>query len=540
MRGILLQVCGTLALLGVLNQGDNAARGAERPNIAIIMCDDMGFSDIGCYGGEIATPALDRLAGGGLRFSQFYNTGRCCPTRASLLTGLYAHQAGVGHMTQDKGQRMPGYRGHLTERCVTIGEVLRRAGYFTAVSGKWHVGSDDKAWWPLARGFDRFYGIPQGGGFFFKVKQSRDVVFGNEIVYSVDNQPPEGWYTTDAWNEYAVRFIDDAREADKPFFLYLAHNAPHFPLQVPEGEIEKYLDLYRDGWDPIRTARWEKQKRLGLVTDAWRFSPRDVPDKAWSGLTDKARARQIKAMAIYGAMVEHMDRTIGDLVAALEERQMLDNTLILFLSDNGGCAEGGVLAVDSQKSDVDDWGSHKSYIRCGKLWANAQNTPFRRYKHHTHEGGISTPLIAHWPTGIPRGLHGRFCHTPSHVIDLMATCVDLAGATYPEDFGGQQIIPLEGRSLVPLLEGETGPIHEALFWEHEGNRAIRIGDWKLVAGHNRPWELYDLSADRSELSDLAEDHPQRAKRMAEEWEDWARESYVLPWEVVTGKRKRGG
>ncbi len=509
-------------------------KGVGRPNIVIIMADDMGFSDLGCYGGEIPTPNLDALAASGLRFTQFYNTGRCCPTRAALLTGLYAHQAGVGHMTQDRGDRMPGYRGRLASRAVTIAEVLEEAGYFTAVAGKWHVGSD-RAVLPLQRGFHRFFGVPQGGGFYFKPRRGRDILQGNRIVYNVDRQPPEGWYSTDAWNEAAIGYVREAVEQRKPFFLYLAHNAPHFPLQVPKEEIGKHMDQYASGWDPIREARWEKQKKIGLATGAWSLSRRDVPTRIWASLPPAEKARQQKAMAIYAAMVEHMDKTVGELVSALKSQGVYENTVILFLSDNGGCAEGGVLAVDSENAPLEDWGSERSFIRCGRLWANVQNTPFREYKHDTHEGGISSPLIVHWPAGLPESLHGRFCRTPAHVIDLMATCIDLSLAEYPRIFKGREILPLEGESLVPILEGSEEPVHPALYWEHEGNRAIRVGDWKLVARHNQPWELYDLRVDRSERNNVAARFPQRVRTMSNQWETWARDSYVLPWERVTGQ-----
>ena len=509
-------------------------KGIGRPNIVIIMADDMGFSDLGCYGGEIPTPNLDQLAESGLRFTQFYNTGRCCPTRAALLTGLYPHQAGVGHMTEDKGALMPGYRGRLTSRCVTIAEVLKEAGYFTAAAGKWHVGSERSSL-PLQRGFDRFFGVPQGGGFYFKARPGRDVLEGNRVVYNADRQPPEGWYSTDAWNEAAVRYVQTARELGKPFFLYLAHNAPHFPLQVPQAEIGKHLERYAKGWDPIRDARWAKQQKLGLTTEAWRLSRRDLPARSWATLPAPEKARQQKAMAIYAAMVEHLDKTIADLIAALKKERAYENTVILFLSDNGGCAEGGVLAEDSEMSAIEDWGSERSFIRCGRLWANVQNTPFREYKHFTHEGGIASPLIVHWPAGLPQSRRGKFCRTPAHVIDLMATCIDLALTDYPRMHAGRELLPLEGESLVPLLEGSEEPLHPALYWEHEGNRAIRVGDWKLVARHNQPWELYDLRVDRSERSNVATLHPQRVQTLANQWETWARNSYVLPWSRVTGR-----
>lgn len=485
----------------------------------------MGFSDLGCYGGEIPTPHLDALARGGVRFTQFYNAGKCCPTRASLLTGLYSHQAGIGNMVAD--QRLPGYRGHLNDRCVTLGDVLRGAGYLTAASGKWHVGHTDKSMWPLQRGFDRFFGMPEGGGFYFKVKPERTVALGNDVIFSPDKQPPAGWYTTDAIHEHGVRFIDEALDAKKPFFLYLAHNAPHFPLQAPEEEIAKFRGKYRAGWDALRAERHARQKELGIVKSELPLSPRPERIAAWEARSEAERARDDERMAIYAAMVAHLDRTIGDLVAHLKTRAVLDDTLILFLSDNGGTAEGGPYGV--MKGDAP--GSADSYIQTGEAWAALQNAPFRRYKSEMHEGGISSPLIVHLPAAM-RGESGkgRLCHEPAHVIDLMPTLADIAGAEYPREHRGNAITPMEGVSLQPLFTTPERPAApRRLYWEHTGNAAVRDGDWKLVRlGRNADWQLYNIANDRTELHNLATAQPEKVKELAALWKGWAERCHVLP------------
>ncbi|TWT59532.1 arylsulfatase [Rubinisphaera italica] len=524
------KLCLTIAagiLLGVHSK--EFLNADERPNIVIILVDDMGFSDVGCYGSEISTPNLDRLAENGLRFTQFYNTGRCCPTRAALLTGLYSHQAGIGHMNQDKGDKRPGYRGHLLKRCVTIGEVLRPAGYLTAVTGKWHVGASDHSWWPLQRGFDRFYGVPQGGGFYFAPTKGRDLVAGNDIQFSFGDKMPEGFYTTDAFAEQGNEFVKEAVKQEKPFFWYLAFNAPHWPLQADQKDIEKYKGKYLEGWEATRKARHQKQIELGLIDEAWDLTPQDPEGVKWSQLDQSSQEKQDLGMACYAAVMERMDHAVGKVVASLEEQGVLDNTLILFLSDNGGCAEGGDLVKNSGTPEA-AWGSADSFIRYGKAWSNVSNTPFRKHKHWNHEGGIASPLIAHWPKGIPQHREGTFCRQPAHVIDLMATCADLGQAKYPKNFYGNEIVPLAGKSLKPLLSGREQRIHEVIFWEHEGNRAVRKGDWKLVAnGPKGKWELYDMQNDRTEMHNLAGEKPAKVKELISDWEEWAKESYVLPW-----------
>jgi len=513
-------------LLSLFFLAANSAPAAERPNIIIILVDDMGFSDLGCYGSEIPTPHIDALAAGGVRFTRFYNAGRCCPTRAALLTGLYPHQAGVGHMTADNGT--PGYRGYLNDSCVTIAEVLRPAGYFTATTGKWHVGHGDDARLPLQRGFDRFYGVPEGGGFYFEAKAGRSVLLGNEIVMSANEPAPEGWYSTDAWTDYGLRFIDEAREAKKPFFLYLAHNAPHFPLQALPEDIAKFRGRYQAGWDAIREQRHTRQKELGIVSADGVLSPRDATIETWETLDEARRDEFDLRMAIYAAVMHRLDLAIGNLVAGLKERGVLDDTLIFFLSDNGSSDEGGLYG----KNGAGVPGSTESDVFLGRAWANAGDTPFRLYKKNSHEGGIATPLIAHWPGGI--SARGELRHDPGHIIDLMATCVDLAGATYPASSNDKLITPMEGVSLKPLLTSAASvpaaTIPErALFWEHEGHAAILVGDTKLVRqGRKGPWELYNLKADRTELHDLAASQTERVRELAAQWEAWATRCHVVP------------
>jgi arylsulfatase len=488
-----------------------------RPNLVIVLADDMGISDLGCYGSEIRTPHLDSLADKGLRFTQFYNTARCCPTRASLLTGLYPHQAGVGHMVNDNG--LPGYRGRLNDRCVTFAEVLRPAGYRTYLSGKWHVG-EKKGGWPVDRGFDRSYSLISGGTNYWRLDKGRILARDGESI-----QPPEKWYVTDAITDNAVSFLSDhAKEhADKPFVLYVPYTAPHWPLHAHPDDIARYKDTYAIGWDKLREQRLAKMKKLGLVDASVFLTPRDSSVPAWDKAPNKADAAH--RMAVYAAQIECMDRGIGKILAQLRANKTLDNTLFLFLADNGGCAE----IIDRGTKGVPAGGA-ESFLSYGVGWANASNTPFRRYKHWVHEGGIRSPLIAHWPATITKpGL----VKSPAHLIDIMATCVDLSGAKYPE-----KVLPLEGQSLRPLLEGKAWKEHEALFWEHEGNRAVRMGEWKLVAVHKGPWELYELATDPTETTDLAAKHPERVEAMIQHYAAWAKRAQVRPWDEVQKSRPK--
>lgn len=502
----------------LLSAATDRSGDSDRPNIVIIMADDMGFSDIGCYGSEISTPNLDSLAGGGVRFTQFYNTARCCATRASLLTGLHPHQAGIGHMNNDYDK--PGYLGHLADRCVTIAEALRPAGYSTMMTGKWHVGAK-RPNWPIDRGFDESYTLLWGASRYWKGEDSPTMVTNDKKAPVED----ENFYMTDAISDHAVKFIDDHGKKDNPFFLYVPYTAPHWPLHAWPKDIEKYRGKYMAGWDALRAERHARMIEMGLVDKAWPLTPRDPAAPPWEQVE---RAKQVDMdlrMAIYAAQIECMDRGIGRIVDKLRRQGRLDNTLILFLADNGACAEVTPWGFD-RKWDA-KLGAPGSWSSYGMSWANASNTPFRLYKHWVHEGGIATPLIAHWPSVIRQ--KGQLTHQPGHIMDLMATCCDVAGATYPKTRQGTPVIPLEGKSLLPILQGKQRKGHEAICWEHEGNRAVRMGKWKLVSRRPLRWELYDMAADRTEMNNLAAEKPDLVKKMSAMYDDWAKRCHVLPW-----------
>jgi len=473
------------SLSRLLNSDGGSKVTAGCPNIVLIMVDDMGFSDIGCYGGEIHTPNLDRLAAGGLRFSQFYNAARCCPTRASLLTGLYPHQAGIGHMVGNRGY--PSYQGYLNNRCVTIAEALKLAGYRTLMSGKWHVG-ENRPHWPVDRGFDKYYGLISGGANYFDISKAKAP--GVKRTMAVDDQPytppKENFYITDAFTDNAVKFIDEYGRADRPFYLYLAYTAPHWPLHAWPEDIARYKGKYLKGWDQLRKERYHRMIEMGLISKNWEMSPRDP--QTWPWEQEKNKELLDLKMAVYAAQVDRMDQGVGKVLEAIRRAGAEENTLVLFLSDNGGCAEGGPVGFDNRKNGLPP-GGVDSYMSYGLSWANASNTPFRRYKHWVHEGGIATPLIAYWPAVIKNG--SSVTHQAGHIVDIMATCLDVAGIQYPETHQGRQLVPLEGKSLLPIFRGKKRRGHEAICWEHEGNRAVRQGKWKLVAAHKGPWELYD-------------------------------------------------
>jgi len=535
------------------------------PNIVVILADDMGFSDLGCYGGEIETPNLDKLAAGGLRFTQFYNTGRCCPTRASLLTGLYPHQAGIGWMMTDRG--FDGYRGDLNRRSVTIAEAVKPAGYATYAVGKWHVTNTAKPEgpkdnWPLQRGFDRYYGTITGAGSFFDPGTlTRD----NAMIspFADPQYQPKAYYYTDAISDHATRFIDDhfRRPAAAPLFMYVAYTCAHWPMHALEDDVVPYHGKYDDGYGPIRAGRFDRLRSAGLIDPAWKLSPQagnwdEFPHKEW----------EARCMEVYAAMITNMDAGIGRIVESLRQHDQLDNTLILFLQDNGGCQEEvgrtgdgrrpaepslPSIAHDAIRVDVIPKqnragvptlkgpgvmpGPEDTYIAYGLNWANVSNTPFREYKHFVHEGGISTPLVAHWPDRIRR--QGELEHQPGHLVDLMATCVDVAGASYPQESQGEKIEPMEGVSLLPAFDDKPLGRENPIFWEHEGNRAVRDGKWKLVAKENQPWELYDMDADRTELDDLAAEKPELVEKLAAAWNAYAERAMVLPLGAWRGPRK---
>ena len=554
---------------GVIPATSNA-RATGPPNIVLIMSDDMGFSDIGCYGGEINTPNLDQLANGGVRFSQFYNTARCCPTRAALLSGVYQHQAGIGLMTGDK--QLPGYRGELGRDVVSIAEALGTAGYRRYMAGKWHVtrhvgpnGPKDN--WPLQRGFEKFYGTIIGAGSFY---DPATLCRGNTYITPVNDPKykPKTYYYTDAISDNAVTFLKRHADesSDKPFFLYAAYTTAHWPMHALPHDIAKYKGKYDKGFAPIREARLAKMKTLGLVAADTKLSPQSdnwekVADKPW----------EARNMEVYAAMIDSMDQGIGRIVAELKRQGELDNTLIFFLQDNGGCAEGfgrytpkNGYATDLKPLGPDGlqrkiWppmqtrdgrplktgpgvmaGPEDTFIGYGRGWANVSNTPFREYKHFAHEGGISTPLIVHWPSGIDPSRNGKLEHQPGHVIDIMATCADVAGGIYPKKFGEHEIIPVEGVSLLPAFSGKPVERTDALYFEHHLNCAIRDGDWKLVrkgqTGRDAKlfaWELYNVKTDRAELQNVAAENPEKVEELHAKWENWAVRAKVKPWPYKT-------
>lgn len=516
----------------------------SRPNVLLIMNDDMGFSDIGCYGGEVQTPNLDRLASNGLRFTQFYNTARCCPTRASILTGLHPHQASVGHMMNDRGYE--GYRGDLNFQSVTIAEVLKTAGYATYMSGKWHITrhvDEPKHSWPRQRGFDRFFGIITGAANYWK---PQTLTRENERI-TVD-EFPEDFFFTDAISDQAADYIREHTEAheDQPFFLYTAYTAPHWPLHAHEEDIAKYKGRFSAGWDRLREERVARMRELGILKPEWGLSERDPSQLPWDDVEEKEW--QQRRMEVYAAQIDRMDQGIGRILDALEETGQLDNTLILFLADNGGCAEelgprmnnpdiappttrdGRPVLRGNDPSVMP--GPEETYQSYGVPWANLSNTPFRLYKHWVHEGGISTPLIVHWPDKVTD--KGVLRHQPGQLTDVMATCLDVAGADYPVEYNGHDILPLEGTSLTPIFDGEDNG-KPYLVWEHEGNGALRKGKWKLVKRYPGDWELYDMEADRSELNDLVDAHPEVVNELTALYDAWAERCLVEPWDRVTGK-----
>ncbi len=518
----------SLALPAPFRTG-KAANLKGRPNIVLIMADDMGFADIGCYGSEIDTPNLNRLAGDGVRFSQFYNCARCCPTRASILTGLYPHQTGIGDMVNpgfDFGK--PGYRGRLNRQCVTIAEALRPAGYHTFMTGKWHL-SQDPDCLPRDRGFEEYYGLMVGAGNYFRPAN----LMRNEQLIAPEDLPAD-YYTTDAFTDTALEFIKNHQADGKPFFLYLAFNAPHWPLHAKPDDIAKYQGKYLKGWDAFRQERYERQKALGIINPVWPLSDRDPKVPAWDEIGDELKTKTALKMAVYAAMIDCVDQNIGKLVRSLESLGIADNTLILFLSDNGACWETGPFGFDSnikyslrKYKELGEIGTGKSFVSYGRCWSNVGNTPFRLHKHWVHEGGISTPMIAHWPAKISD--RGKITGELGHIIDLLPTCLDAAGAGYPKEFKDNEIWPAAGVSLLPVLQGREGKGHEFLAWEHEGNRAVHQGNWKLVSAYPDRWELYDLEADRSEMNDLAKKHPLKKRELEKLYRDWAGSHWVEPW-----------
>ncbi|MEZ6057363.1 MAG: arylsulfatase [Planctomycetaceae bacterium] len=538
--------------------GHRSCDAAERPNILVILADDLGYSDLGCYGGEIDTPNIDALGQRGVKLTQFYNSARCCPSRASLMTGLYPTQAGIGDFTTGKPSpnRGPGYLGRLRNDCATMAEVLGAAGYGCYYVGKWHLHSETG---PIQRGFDEFYGYTQDhshdqydADYYIRLPEGRH----KEI-----NPPAEEFYATDVFNDYAIEFIKQGQKANKPWFLFLGHSSPHFPIQAPAERADKHEKTYLRGWDVLREERYARMQKLGLVDGKhWTLPPREIvpvdrndiangfpgeQNPAWDSLDTDRQHDLARRMAVFAAMVEGVDKGVGRIVDHLKQTDSFDNTLILFLSDNGACYEWGPFGFDGvsrrgettlrtgeQVREIGGRGTHQSY---GSAWANLGNTPLRMYKHFTHEGGISTPFIAHWPNGIQS--REGWLRQPAHMMDVLPTLIEATGAEYPKELNGHEIQPLEGLSLLPMMRGEQIP-QRAIGFDHQAAHAIREGDWKAVYSKRMPhqlkWELYNLADDRCEMNNLADKHPERLAEMVSHWEQWAKRVGVTwaPYEVA--------
>ncbi|EMI54969.1 arylsulfatase [Rhodopirellula sallentina] len=507
-----------IAVLATIVGGQKTATGSQnspRPNILLIMCDDMGWSDIGCYGGEVETPNLDRLADEGMRFTQFYNNGKCTTTRASILTGLYPRRDQKTLLRRDM---------------VTIGEAMQLAGYQTALIGKWHLGGK-KDTHPFHRGFDRFYGLLDGCCNYFDpsipdppYKNNRVRVFGENDKRITSF--PESFYTTDAFTDNAIECVHDFAKSDQPFLLHVTYTAPHYPLHAKPEDIAKYRGKYREmgGWLKMREQRWERIQRSGLATDEWQLSEEDENSYDWE--TSNHDHEDLR-MAVYAAMIDAMDQNIGRLLESLERTGVADNTLVLFLSDNGGCAEepGG-------RSPEIIPGPKDYYATVGPAWGWAQNTPFKKHKSTAFEGGILTPMIAWWPGKISAG---EITRQPAHIIDVMPTLLELAGGEYPTTYQGNEILPVEGKSFLPILFGEPRTPHTQLAWEWTGSRALREGDWKVVwPKRHGGWQLYNLAEDRCETTDLAAANPNLTERLGSDWTDWANRTGVP---IKTAKKK---
>ncbi|OCX53550.1 sulfatase [Mucilaginibacter sp. PPCGB 2223] len=517
-------------------QQSRKAFNKKRPNIIIILADDMGYSDIGCFGSETLTPNLDALGKGGIKLTQFYNASRCCPTRASLMTGLYQHQAGVGDMVNTRKE--PAYEGYLNQNCVTIAEALKAGGYNTLMAGKWHIGQAPEHW-PVKRGFDHYFGLIDGASSYFNPTMPYRP--NQKLTIALDDKeftPGPNWYSTNAYADYAVKFIDGNKNTGKPFFLYMAFTSPHWPIQALPEDIAKYKGKYLMGWDKLREARLARQKAMGILPQDAKLSPRDLNVPDWDSLSPEEKDRWDTKMAVYAAMVDRMDQNIGRIRAKLKQLHQDKNTVIMFLSDNGASSESikgngftpEVLAANNKPAS--DPTSFTAYEYWG---ANVSNTPFRLFKHWEYEGGTATPFIASYPGVIKPG---AISDRPAHIIDLMATCLDIAKVPYPKTYHGNTIIPTEGISLLPLLKGQQWAGHDVLFFEHEGNRAVRQGEWKLVS--QKPlnkWELYNIKEDRSELNDLSAKYPDRVAEMSAMYDKWAEHAGVIPFSKL---EKRAG
>lgn len=517
------------------------------PNIVLILADDLGFSDIGCYGGEIDTPSLDWLATNGTRMTQFYTTPRCSPSRAALLTGLHPHQVGIGILNND--ERPVGYPGNLSEGCVTLAESLKLAGYSTYMCGKWHLASNTKEAndaWPTRRGFDRYFGSLQGGNYFRPTALMRD-----EMDVSIESNE-DGFFYTDALSENASRFIEEHTRQDKenPFFLYLAYTAPHWPLHAHQEDIYKYKGRFDGGWEVLRRERLKRMIQMGIVDPDSSLSIFDSVEQ-WQEVEDPSW--ESRRMEVYAAQVDRMDMGIGRVVKTLERTGQLDNTIVMFLSDNGGCAEelpemkfsshlssdvarDGAPVVFGNRTGLMP-GPESTFQSYGRRWANVSNTPFREYKHWVHEGGIATPMIFYWPSAMASC--GRINNSIAHITDIFPTVLEVVGQKYPDKRNGIPIPPLDGVCILSDLVGSTSQkyVGRTFFWEHEGNCAVRQDAWKLVKKHGQEWELYDIDSDRAERNDLANKNSHVVESLSSDFNKWATRCGVIPYEGILRARQ---
>ena len=512
---LILSVMLLFTSIFILNCGDKKSN--DKPNVIIIMADDLGYSDLGCYGSEISTPNLDKLSESGIRFNRFYNTTRCCPTRASLLTGLYPHNAGLGKMVHSAGKEgKPGpYQGYLSRNAVTIAEVLKQNGYHNYMAGKWHVGEAEENW-PLQRGFENYFGLISGASSYFEIIKDQPRI--REMVLDSNRwEPPkEDFYMTDYISDYAVKWISKHNsEYESPFFLYVAYTAPHWPLHALPEDIAKYEGVYDIGWDSLRISRYNNLKILGIIDEDVELSksPDSIPK--WEDVENKEDWS--RRMQVYAAMVDRMDQGIGRIIQKLKDENQLENTLIIFISDNGASSENVTKrGLNNVEIPI---GLKGSYVAYREPWANASNTPFRNYKKSGYEGGVSSPFIAHWPNGIKD--KGILINQRAHVIDLLPTVLDVTQTEYPNYYKGNQIKPVDGISFLSTLKTSKSFERGPLYWEHYGNRAIREGKWKLTAPKGEKWELYNLKIDGSETNNVAKEYPNEVNLLSLKYKQWA-------------------
>lgn len=509
-------IAPALLVTGTLTYAN--AQEEQRPNFIVILVDDMGYSDLGCYGSEIKTPHIDHLRKQGMLFSQFYANSRSCPTRASLLTGLYPSRAGMGEMTENIG--VPEYQGFLNKECLTLGEAMKANGYATYLSGKWHVGDADGQW-PYDRGFERSFTFLGGATDYY---EPENMAIDHQQIQIKDSS----FYLTTAISDYAVRFIREQEKSEKPMMMYVAYNTPHWPLQAPYERIRKHLAYYQRGWDQIREERFKRMRQKRVISAQTKLTPLHPNVPAWNNYPKEEQQKWCIKMATYASMIEMVDDGIGQIIKELKRQKKLDNTFILFLSDNGACPHPMNKPVKYPNNKMWERGTSTYYDFPG---ANVSSTPFSFFKRWSHEGGICVPCIAFYPKMIKAGSQ---CNVPAHVIDVLPTLLDLGKGHYPSTYEGRKIQPLDGVTMRPLLLDPTTTIHDVIGWEHSGNRGIRKGDWKLVYNFDKGakrWELYNIAQDRTELNNLSTKYPEKVQELAQEYEKWSRQNRVIEFSL---------